>query len=82
MREWRERGFSIEDGSRLVWINCDFCDLGEVKEVGDGLMKRLGRLDVLVIGDGMAFYFYPSCLLHSKGRDGTLWLAGVEKLED
>ena len=53
-RYWKEKGIAAE--GRVEFISCDLIDMLIVKKVGDELMRRLGRLDILINNAGMSFY--------------------------
>lgn len=48
---WKEEGIVL--GWRVEFISCDLNDMLSVKRVGDGLMRRLERLDILINNAGM-----------------------------
>ena len=62
---WKERGLDVE---RVEFERCDLSDLREVKRVGDALVMRLERLDVLCNNAGMFSFpqFHFSFLLRGN----------------
>jgi NAD(P)-dependent dehydrogenase (short-subunit alcohol dehydrogenase family) len=57
---WKEKGIEVE--GRVEFMSCDFLDMTIVKRVGDELMGRLERLDILINNAGTFLYFTSSLI--------------------
>jgi NAD(P)-dependent dehydrogenase (short-subunit alcohol dehydrogenase family) len=51
---WREKAIDV---GRVEFVACDLNDMTVVKKVGDELMGRLSRLDILINNAGMSLRY-------------------------